>query len=170
MVHQFKIFIIFGSLRLCKAEQCVILFWILVSSFFCFVNTNVVCVHFVIVSITAELPHNVPVTAVLPYIQYSLPWYFHKSCPHPPYYRSNFTKFCPVTAVFLRITTVISPLQLSSLEWVTLFVNQYSVTPIWVLYFVVVELSGVITAVTILQQDIMFIGLMLMRNNPPSPL
>ena len=48
--------------------------------------------------------------------------------------------------------------------------NQYSVTPICVLYFVVVELSGVITAVTILQQDIMFIGLMLMRNNPPSPL
>ena len=39
---------------------------------------------------------NVPFTAVLPYIQYPLPWYSRKSCPHPRYYCGNFIKKSPL--------------------------------------------------------------------------
>jgi len=77
-----------------------------------------VCVHFVTVNHCGIPARNDPVTVVLPYIQYQLPRYYRKSCPHLGYYHGNFTKKSPLPR-FSRgngdFTAVISPLQVSNL-------------------------------------------------------
>ena len=80
------------------------------------VRINVCCSFCDCVNRRGTLARNVPVTAVLPYIQYPLPQYSHKSCPHPRFYRGNFKKNSPLPRFSRGFTAVMSPLHLSSLE------------------------------------------------------